>query len=277
MSLLRLGQLIFAVSFISLAVQGMIMQDFSFGRPPQWPESIGRTMWAYVGGFIVIAAGVAVMVRRYASQLAFAAGIVIFISIFLLRNIPDLVSKELASAFWSLNAFKTLALAGGCMIVSLSFDPHFAQTRITKFLYWFAVISLAYFLFICGLAHFKFVEFITGGFIPAYIPFKSFWAYFTGICLLAGGVGLFIGHVRRLTAIMCGIMILGWFFLLHIPRMIAAPSDFLEWFGVFESLGFAGIFFVMSGSKLLGRHEGLPFLRNEKRPATFAARPSQPT
>jgi uncharacterized membrane protein YphA (DoxX/SURF4 family) len=116
-------------------------------------------------------------------------------------------------------------------------------------MFWFGVISLAYFLFICGLAHFRFIEFLRGGFIPAYIPFKTFWGYFTGVCLVAGGVGLVIGPFRRLASLMCGIMILGWFFLLHIPRMLAAPSDFIEWFGVLESFGFAGIFFVMNGGE----------------------------
>ena len=105
---------------------------------------------------------------------------------------------------------------------------------------------MAYFLFICGLAHFRFVDFIRGGFIPAYIPFQTFWTYLTGVCLIAGGSGLLITRVRRLAAVMCGVMILGWFFLLHIPRVLAAPSDFLEWFGVFESFGFAGILFVLA-------------------------------
>jgi uncharacterized membrane protein len=245
-TLLQTGRTIFALAFICLAIQGMLMHDFNFGRPPAWPDSTLRTVWAYVGGIIVIAAGMSVIVRRYASQATLLAGVVIFLSIFLVRNLPDLFSKDLASAFWSLNAFKTLALAGGCFVVSASFVNGPFSEKQRRLVLSFGIIALAYFLFICGLAHFKFVDFIRGGFIPAYIPFKTFWAYLTGIFLVAGGVGLLIAPVRRLAAIMCGIMILGWFFLLHIPRMLAAPSDFLEWFGVLESFGFVGIFFVLA-------------------------------
>jgi uncharacterized membrane protein len=234
------------LSFIALAIQGMIMHDFSFGRPAAWPVTTMRTVWAYTGGIIIIAASVSVLVRRYASQAALVAGLVIFLSVFLLRNLPDLFLKDLASAFWSLNAFKTLALAGGCLVISASFaDGPFTEKQ-RKLMTWIGVFVLAYFLFICGLAHFKFVDFIRGGFIPAYIPFKTFWTYFTGICLVAGGIGLLIVPVQRLAAIMCGVMILGWFFLLHIPRMLAAPSDLMEWFGVLESFGFVGIFFVLA-------------------------------
>jgi uncharacterized membrane protein len=246
MTLLRLGQLIFAISFICLSIQGILMHDFSFGRPPALPDTTGRAMWAYIGGLMVLLAGVAVIVRRYASLATFIVGVIILISIFVVRSIPDLLSKDVAGAFWSLNAFKTLSMAGGCFIISLSFVPNFSNAAARKCMLWFGVISLAYFLFLCGLAHFKFIEFLNGGFIPGYIPFKTFWGYFTGVCLISGGIGLLIRSVRRLAALMCGIMILGWFFLLHIPRMLAAPNDYMEWFGVLESFAFAGIFFVLS-------------------------------
>jgi uncharacterized membrane protein len=245
MSLLRLGQLIFAVSFTALSIQGMLMHDFNFGRPPEWPDTSARMVWSYVGGLVVICAAIAVITRRYAEQATLIAGIAIVGSIFLLRSIPDLFSKSINDAFWSLNAFKTLALAGGCFIVSVSFQAD-RESSSAKFLLWLGIIPLAYFLFICGLAHFKFVDFIRGGFMPAHIPFKTFLTYFTGVCLIAGGIGLLIRPVQRLAALMCGIMILGWFFLLHIPRMLVAPNDYLEWFGVLESFGFAGIFWVLA-------------------------------
>ena len=243
---LQLGRIIFVISFIALSIQGMIMHDFSFGRPPAWPEGIARTIWSFIGGTIVIVAAVAVLLRRKADYAALAIAAVIFISIFLARNIPALLSTDVSSAFWSLNAFKTLALAGGACVVAVSFWSETSMKPWQKGVLWFGVISLAYFLFICGLAHFKFVDFIRGGFIPAYIPFKTFWTYFTGVCLISGGIGLLVTPVRRLAAIMSGLMILGWFVLLHIPRLVAAPSDPLEWFGVLESFGFAGIFFVLA-------------------------------
>ena len=244
--MLQAGRVIFVISFIALSIQGMIMHDFSFGRPPAWPEGTARTLWSFIGGSIVIIACIAVLLKRKADYAALTIAAVIFISIFLTRNIPALLSSDLASAFWSLNAFKTLALAGGACVIAVSFWSGETPEPWQKGALWFGVISLAYFLFICGLAHFRFVDFIRGGFIPAYIPFKTFWTYFTGVCLVSGGIGLLVTPVSRLAAIMSGLMILGWFFLLHIPRLVGAPSDPMEWFGVLESFGFAGIFFVLA-------------------------------
>lgn len=241
MNYLTLGRTLFALSFIAIAIEGMVLQDFSFGRPPAWPDTTARAVWSFIGGAIVIVAAIAVLLRRKAEYATLAAAATIFISIFLARNVPALLSGDLASAFWSLNAFKTLALTGGACIVALSFTPVEAHSPLQRGIFWFGVVALAYWLFVAGLSHFKYVDFIRGGFIPAYIPFKTFWSYFTGICLLAGGVGMLIPPVRKWAAIMAGFMILGWFFLLHIPRAMAAPADPSEWFGVFESFGFAGI------------------------------------
>lgn len=243
---LHSGRVIFAVSFIALAIQGMVMHDFNFGRPPAWPDTTARAVWSFIGGAVVIVGAVAVLLRRKAGYAALVTATVIFISIFLARNVPALLSTDIVSAFWSLNAFKTLALAGGACVIAVSFWSDQRLENWQQGVLWFGVISLAYFLFICGLAHFKFFDFVSGGFIPAYIPFQAFWTYFTGVCLIAGGAGLLIKPVRQLAAIMSGYMILGWFFLLHLPRLAAAPSDPLEWFGVLESFGFVGIFFVLA-------------------------------
>jgi uncharacterized membrane protein YphA (DoxX/SURF4 family) len=243
---LQAGRILFAISFIALAIQGIVMGDFNFGRPPAWPESSLRTAWSLIGGLIVIGSCVAVLARKRGYEAALTIGVTIVVSIFLARNVPDLLSKDLAGAFWSLNAFKTLALAGGACIVAVSFWRDGERPGMRNTIFWFGTGALAWFLFVCGLAHFRFVDFIRGGFIPAYIPYKTFWTYFTGICLMAGGLGLVIRPVRRLAAIMAGCMILGWFILLHIPRAVAAPADPLEWFGVFESLGFVGICFTLA-------------------------------
>ena len=107
-------------------------------------------------------------------------------------------------------------------------------------------MTLAGFLIISGLAHFKYADFVTD-FIPSYIPFRSFWTYFCGVCLIAGGIGLFIPLTRRFAALLSGIMILSWFVLLHIPRFIANINDPSDRMGLGESFVFAGIFFILTG------------------------------
>ena len=97
-----------------------------------------------------------------------------------------------------------------------------------------------------GYAHFKFASFVID-YIPAYIPFHVFWTYFCGICLFAGGIGLLIPPLSKWAALFSGIMLSGWFVLLHIPRFIANMNDASDRMGLFESFTLAGIFFTLAG------------------------------
>jgi uncharacterized membrane protein YphA (DoxX/SURF4 family) len=143
---------------------------------------------------------------------------------------------------WQINAYKTLALCGGAFIVAASFHQQSTAMQVTL-----SCVLLALFFIISGFAHFKFDDFIINSFIPAYIPFHSFWTYFCGIALMAGGIGLLVKQARKWAAALTGLMILLWFFLLHIPRVSYTPKDFGEWMGVCESFTFSGILFTLAG------------------------------
>ncbi|MEO8764611.1 MAG: hypothetical protein ABI416_10010, partial [Ginsengibacter sp.] len=108
------------------------------------------------------------------------------------------------------------------------------------------ILLLAVFFIACGYAHFKFAAFVIN-FIPAYIPFHAFWTYFCAVCLIAGGLGILLPFTRRWAAFLSGLMVTGWFILLHIPRVVANPIDTGERMGLCESFIFAGIFFLLAG------------------------------
>jgi uncharacterized membrane protein YphA (DoxX/SURF4 family) len=113
-----------------------------------------------------------------------------------------------------------------------------------------------------GFSHFKYTEFILNGFIPDFIPFHKFWTYFCAVALIAGGIGIIIPATRKLAALLSGIMVMGWFLLLHIPRYLANTNDPGEKMGVFESFAIAGILFVIAGLSSKDRKE--IHLRDEK-------------
>jgi uncharacterized membrane protein len=151
------------------------------------------------------------------------------------------------------NGYKAFALFGGSIIVA--FQQQWANSSLSRsgeIVSWkrdlmtIGILLLAIFFLACGYAHFKFVDFVVH-FIPDYIPFRCFWAYFCGICLAAAGLGLIVSPLRQMAAILSGIMILSWFFLVHIPRIICYPGGPGELLGLFESLAFSGILLVLSG------------------------------
>lgn len=239
--LIKPGRLIFAIGFMALGFLCFVLKDFIVGRPPAWPETIAiNPVLAYISGAIIIASGIAIMIETKAVTASLAIAILILL-FSVSRHVPHFMND------WA-NAYKSMALFGGCLIVASSFPwkNERAANRIKKYFVWSGTVLLAAFFIACGYAHFKFAGFVEN-LIPAYIPFHSFWTYLAGVCLLAGGAGLLIRQTRSLAALLSGIMVLGWFFLLHIPRFIANTSDTSDRLGVCESFTFVGIFFVLAG------------------------------
>jgi uncharacterized membrane protein len=244
----QIGRTFFALGIISLGIISIYLGDFIVGRPPSWPWNFpGWTTFSYISAGLLIVAGIAVLFKWNAGY----ASLVICALIFMFAE-----TRHVASMFhdWG-SASKILALCGGALLVAISFFGESDQPQGSlglkiqndKFVL-AGILPMALFLILCCVLHFMYAGFVDS-FIPAYIPVHTFWTYFTAIALLAGGGGIVIKRTRRLAALLSGAMIFGWFILLHIPRTVAAPHDKYEWMGVFESLAFSGILFVLADRK----------------------------
>jgi uncharacterized membrane protein YphA (DoxX/SURF4 family) len=248
--LISAGRIMFALCIIALGALQFFAGDFIVGRPPAagWASSIpGKLVWAYASAILLIAMGICILLNKKASAASVALALFIFVFSFLARHLPQMFSVHSPEdVLWQINAYKTLALCGGALIISDSFIIQ-QHSHLDKFFINTGCIFLALFFVISGCAHFKFDAFIINSFIPAYIPAHPFWTYFCGVALITAGIGILINQTRKLAAIFAGVMILVWFLLLHIPRAYAAPHDYSEWMGVFESFGFSGILFTLAG------------------------------
>jgi uncharacterized membrane protein YphA (DoxX/SURF4 family) len=222
------------------------MGDFIVGRPPAWTERYSPPHWIiFFANTLLILSGLLIIVQRLIEPAALLIASCILLLSFS-RHFPQFLKD------WT-NAYKTTALLGGSLIIGVT---HQMQRRPVKSmisepwwrkdLLYLGILLMAVFLLSCGYAHFKFADFVIH-FIPDYIPFHSFWTYLSGICLFAAGIGFFLPNIRPLAARLAGIMVLSWFFLLHIPRLVAQPGTIAEAMGLFESLSFSGILLVLSG------------------------------
>jgi len=257
--LIKPGRIIFALGIIALGVLQFFAKDFIVGRPPSpaWAAAIpGKIVWAYLSGSLLVITGLAVILNKKAGTATIIMGLIIFIFSFLFRYLPDMTNiNSIEDLLWKVGAYKTLALCGGAFIVAASFFKEknrnsniFFTNNVLVTIGW---ILLSIFLIDCGIAHFKFDDFVKD-LVPAYIPAPYFWTYFAAVALLAGGTGLIFKQTRKWAAALSGIMILLWFAMLHIPRAINIPPydstpHYGEWMGVFESFSFSGIFFVLAG------------------------------
>ena len=248
--LTKVGQLFFAIATVAFGILNFIYGDFVMGRAPVWPELVGgKYVWAYASGSIFICSGVA-MAAGIKPRLATLVVAILVLIWALMRHVFALNFQWGAEITWF---GKALFLCGGAFAVAGSFPkesgsiankfPGFINA--TSLFIYIGRFAMGIFLIICGIEHFMFVDFVKS-LVPAWIPGQTFWTYFAGVALIAGGAGLMINPVARLAAILSGLMVFVWFIILHIPRAVVSAGDGNEWISVFEALAVSGICFVSS-------------------------------
>jgi len=232
-TLYTVGRNMYLMGIAELAIYSFVKGDWAMTRPSPLPEawqSINPTM-TYVSGALLLISVLAFLLNRHRpTALLVIANLIFWLATS--RHILNLWRDHI-------NGFKTLWLAGGALLILTSLSNY---EKHQKKLLWFNIIILFLFFVDCGVAHFNYADFVKE-LIPTYFPFRLFFTYFAGVCLILGGVGLLIPQTQKLAAILSGIQIASWFALVHIPRAITLKGD--EWIGVGESLAVAGICFML--------------------------------
>src|SRR6185503_7703908 len=104
---------------------------------------------------------------------------------------------------------------------------------------------LASFLILAGMQHFKYLAFVAT-LIPAWFPGNAvLWSQFAGIALLTFGIALLFSRTAPLAALLTGLMIFSWFWIVHLPRVHTSVSDGIA---LFEALALSGLALVIAGA-----------------------------
>lgn len=101
-----------------------------------------------------------------------------------------------------------------------------------------------------GLQHFIYLDFVTRVFPGSvtWIHARPFWACVGGAILVIAGLAIILGKSARLAALLLGAVILASFVLLHLPLLIASPSNGGIWTQSGKALALAGGSFLVAGS-----------------------------
>src|SRR5262249_2452935 len=180
---------------------------------------------AVVCGARLRASGAETISEKEARSAALLLGAII-LSSFALLYLPLLITTPPNGGLWT-SAGKALALSGGSFLVAGSLpvkldSPANTLASVVRTLERFIPLGrffLAAFLILCGIEHFIYVEIVTR-MVPSWIPGAVFWAYFAGVALIAGGVGIIVPMTSRLAGGLSGLMIFLWVLLVHIPRAV---------------------------------------------------------
>lgn len=104
------------------------------------------------------------------------------------------------------------------------------------------ILNLGKWLFILPFAVFGFLHFGPLGFtidyIPDYLPFKVFWIYFSGACLIAFAASAAFKKYDKLASVLLALELILFVFLIHIPK--ALEGDFVQFIGIFRDTAMAG-------------------------------------
>jgi uncharacterized membrane protein len=244
----RLGRFFFGASVAAFGFLQLIRADFVRLVPdlPAWIPA--HSFWAGAIGALLIAIGTSILFDRYSRISATVlAGLILLCIAFL--HVPQIAADPARGFRWT-NPCKALGLFGGAVFLAgaskhLAVGRNPAIVRATQSLLPHGpAVFLGIFFLVGGIQHFVYADFVHQ-LVPAWMPARPFWTYFTGLALIASGLGLWLPPTRRLSAALSGLMIFLWVILLHLPLALAVPYQPNETDGVFEALSFSGIAFML--------------------------------
>jgi uncharacterized membrane protein len=215
------GRTALGLGAAGLGVISLLYGDFAITwQPvPEWVPA--RMALAYASGALLTAAGAALIVNRFARiAAAFIAAFLTFWGAVL--QAPRLLAVE--EAAWLAPAEILAVAAGAWTLFWLGASESAFRTRAlhagTAF---FGLMTPIF-----GVAHFLYIPF-TASMIPAWIPWRVFWAWVTGSGHIAAGVSIVTGVFARIGSTLLAAMFTGFVLLVHVPRVVADLGNRLEW------------------------------------------------
>jgi uncharacterized membrane protein YphA (DoxX/SURF4 family) len=194
---------------------------------PKWVP--GRTVLAGVFGAVMVVVAMGLLWRKTVVPSS-AAAASLFASWLLLLQLPRLAGAPSREVLWSGAAQLVSVTAGGWVLFASRTTATEGRWRwsrgdrglpTARGLY-----ALALPMF--GLHHFFDLPGAAEA-VPAWLPFPLAWGCLTGVGHVAAGLALLFGVVPRVAARLEASMISAFILLIHVPGVIGAPRDGLQW------------------------------------------------
>jgi uncharacterized membrane protein len=227
----RPSQLFFAATMIGLGVLGLIYGDVAMVWQHLPIEHLpGQTLIAYVIALIELACGVGLLLDATASMSATLLAVFLLLWVVLLK-LPALLVAPAVELSWLGFGEIAVMLAGAWVLLAAHVgDRHdgwlkyVAGERGIRG----ARILFALSLPMIGLSHFVYSE-QTAAFVPAWLPYRTGWAYLTGAGSIAACLGVLFGVLPRVAATLEAAMLWIITSLVWMPAIVATPTDRTAW------------------------------------------------
>lgn len=216
--------ILFAIGIIGLGVLALVFGDFAeMGQTvPAWIP--GRTGFAYASGIVMVLGGLGLL-RERTTALSVRILLPFFILGFLVQ-VPSLVIPPFAEVSWE-SIGEVATLVSGMWVLfattpGLGEGSRFAFATGEQGLR-IARIIFGLFLIPIGISHFAYLE-NTVSLVPAWLPFRTGWAYLTGAGHIAAGLGVLFSVLPRLAASLEAGMLAVFTLVVWGPRIVATPA-----------------------------------------------------
>jgi uncharacterized membrane protein len=208
----NVGHLLFAAAFVALGVLGLAEGRFA----PIWtpvPKDFPAREWlAYLCALIPLVSGLGLFFQR--TRISASVLLLGWLLLWLLAfRVPPVVRAPLTQDPWSGIGETAVYLAAAWIVYGRGL-------RIARVIYGLALIPF-------GIGHFTYAA-ETASLVPAWLPWHTAWAYFTGVAYIAAGLGILSGVCARLAATLSTVEMSAFTVLVWVPIVIAGPNAF-EW------------------------------------------------
>jgi uncharacterized membrane protein len=242
------GRTLFAVGMIGLGILALVYGDFALVWQPVAAWVPGRTGLAYASGVLMLLGGAGLFFTgsvKWSIRILFP-----YLIVWTLLKVPALVVAPQIEGVWLGFGELAMLLAGGWTLFAvfaelpegsiLAFATGERGIQIARILFAIWVIPV-------GLSHIFYVQ-QTADYVPAWLPFRAFWAYVTGIGHMASGIGVLFSIFPRVAALAEAGMLSVITLLVWLPAVLAAPKTRLPWTAFFISWAITAAVWVVAAN-----------------------------
>ena len=222
-----IGRFLFGAAMVFLGVEPIVTGHLPAALVPLSPGAV--MPWAARGIGILLAGTAVAALLKPASLAPYLLAAFPLLAV-LTVNGPKLLASPRDPSPWT-TTFELIALAAGAVML--------VRPRVGR-------LMLAASLPVFGIQHLMYGAFVAT-LVPSWIPARLFWAYAVGVAFLAASLSLVLNRATRLNGTLLGIMFLSWVLVLHIPRIIAASGNALEWNSCLIALAMSGVGLIVAG------------------------------
>src|SRR6516164_867903 len=222
----RVGVYVYGLATAAAGIMDLIWADFDPSHQPiqAFGDHIpGRTIFAYITAFWMIAGGVAILWRR--SARAGAAALAVIYLIFAVFWLPRFYTAPLVLGFRIPVLIGVLGGFGAQLIVSAA-GALICASLATRDSTWSRTLLVARWIFgLCsidfGLAHLTDIK-DNIVYVPTWIPLgREFWVIATGICFILAGLAILSGTLDVLAPRLLALMLFVFSALTLVPSIFA--------------------------------------------------------